>query len=141
MIALDTNLLVYAHRSAAPEHAKAQAAIERALGHPRGAGLAHPCVGEFWSVVTHPSQTHPSPPLKARAFVRSLIGAGLRILTPGFGFADRLVTAASKQRVAGARIFDLQIAVIAKDNDARELWSHDRAFIVVPGLQLVDPLG
>ena len=30
MIALDTNLLVYAHRSATPEHKNAGAAIERA---------------------------------------------------------------------------------------------------------------
>ena len=43
MIALDTNLLVYAHRSATPEHKAAQAAIERAAA-TEGWGFAVPVV-------------------------------------------------------------------------------------------------
>lgn len=42
--------------------------------------------------------------------------------------------------VRGARIFDLQIALIARDNGARELWTHDAGFVTVPGLRVWDPL-
>jgi len=44
VIALDTNLLVYAHRSATPEHKAARAAIERATASD-GSGFAAPMSG------------------------------------------------------------------------------------------------
>ena len=53
MIALDTNLLVYAHRSAVAEHRSARQAIVRARTSSGGWGFSLPVVGEFWSVVTH----------------------------------------------------------------------------------------
>ena len=57
MIALDTNLLIYAHRATMPEHSAARRAIERAVIHPQGWGIPLPCLAEFWSVVTHPAAT------------------------------------------------------------------------------------
>ena len=42
--------------------------------------------------------------------------------------------------VAGARVFDLQIALTAFENGAAELWTHDQGFTRVPGLRFVDPL-
>jgi hypothetical protein len=42
--------------------------------------------------------------------------------------------------VVGARIFDLQIAVASFEGGATELWTHDGAFVKVPGLRLHDPL-
>lgn len=69
MIALDTNLLVYAHRSATPEHKRARAAIERAAAS-SGWGIAAAVVAEFWSVVTHPAAGgRPSTAAEARGFL------------------------------------------------------------------------
>lgn len=48
MIAVDTNLLVYAHRSAVPEHARARRAIENAVDDPHGWGISIANVAEFW---------------------------------------------------------------------------------------------
>lgn len=63
MIAIDTNLLVSAHRSAAPEHAGARRAIESALNAPGGCGITLPSVAEFFSIVTYPTAAgSPSPP-------------------------------------------------------------------------------
>jgi predicted nucleic acid-binding protein len=47
---------------------------------------------------------------------------------------------ARQWRVCGARIFDLQIAMIAAENGATQIWTHDRAFVSIPGLRAVDPL-
>lgn len=55
MIAIDTNLLIYAHRSATPEHRAAGVAIESALNAPGGCGVTLPSVAEFFSIVTHPN--------------------------------------------------------------------------------------
>lgn len=54
LIAIDTNLLIYAHRTSLPEHGPAQRAIERSSRDPRGWGIALPSVSEFWNVITHP---------------------------------------------------------------------------------------
>ena len=73
MIAIDTNLLVYAHRARTPEHKNTVAAIERVVKGGKGWGIALPSIGEFWSVVTHPNcPPKPSTPDQARSFLESL---------------------------------------------------------------------
>ena len=140
MIALDTNLLVYAHRSATPEHKAAQAAIERAAAS-EAWGFAAPVVAEFWAVVTHPaSRGRPSTPDEARRFLVALEDAGARVWSPGTGFGIRLAQLADDLDVSGNRVFDLQIALCAFEGGARELWTHDTRFVTVPGLRLVRAL-
>jgi predicted nucleic acid-binding protein len=142
MIAVDTNLLVYAHRGSTTEHAAAIRALEQAAADARGWGFTMGNVLEFWHVVTHQSAAgRPSTPDEARRFIASLTGRGLaRIWLPRSGFADRLLEAASRMRVTGGRIFDLHVALVALDNGATEVWTHDAAFVRVPGLHVVDPL-
>jgi len=142
MIAIDTNLLVYAHRAAVPEHRAAQAALERASRDRRGWGTAANCVAEFWSVVTHPRAAgRPSTADEARRFLRALVDeGGLELWSPGPGFGARLLQLAAELEVAGARIFDFQIALTAFDNGATEIWSHDQGFAAFPGIRTHDPL-
>jgi len=140
VIALDTNLLVYAHRSATAEHKAARAAIERAAASDRW-GFAAPVVAEFWSVATHPSASgRPSTPKEALRFLAALADAGAHVWSPGTGFGLRLAQLAADLRVSGNRVFDLQIALCAFEGGARELWSHDARFVTIPGLRLVSPL-
>src|SRR5207344_3303239 len=107
------NLLVYAHRSATPEHKAAQVAIERAAAS-EGWGFAAPVVAEFWSVVTHPAAIgRPSTPAEAQAFLSALGEAGAQVWSPGVGFGLRLAQLAADRRVRGNRVFDLQIALCA----------------------------
>ena len=142
MIAIDTNLLVYAQRRHTPEHRAARRAIERASADRRGWGLPLSCIAEFWCVVTHPASSGgPSPAKEARGFLHELMtNGGANVWTPGSGFWERLTPLASEMKFAGARVFDLQIALIALENGATELWSHDRGFGVLPGLVVRDPL-
>ncbi len=142
MIALDTNVLVYAHRSLCPEHAAAVSAIERAVAGGRGWGIALPAISEFWSVVTHPRcLPRPSKASEAGDFIGSLLrSGGGTIWMPGMDFGERLMNTAVALGVAGPRIFDLQIALMAFEGGATELWSHDAAFVSVPGLPVSDPL-
>ncbi len=142
MIAVDTNLLIYAHRRGVPQHRAARRAIERACGDARGWGVSLPSVSEFWSIVTHPASSgRPSRPSEAAAFLRSLIeGGGMHVWIPGVGFAERLIQLATDLAVTGVRVFDLQIALTAFENGAHELWTHDRSFLRIPGLRIRDPL-
>jgi uncharacterized protein len=141
MIALDTNILVYAHRAGVPEHRAAKRSIEELAGSAGGWCIPFPCVTEFWAVVTHPSSTgRPSRPREARQFLENLVAAGAKIVYPRSGAMDRLVELAVRLDVQGARIFDLQIGLICQDGGVRGIWSHDRNFIAVPGLMVTDPL-
>jgi len=142
VIALDTNLLVYAHRSRTPEHLKARKAIQAAHASRDGCGIPLPCLAEFWAVVTHPeSRGRASTPEEAHAFLRALTeDAGMAVWVPEAGFERRLLQVAHDLRVSGARVFDLQIAVLAVENGATEIWTHDAGFVTLPGLRKLDPL-
>lgn len=142
MIALDTNLPVYAHRAAAPEHRAARRALERAASDAAGWGIALPSLAEFWAVVTHPAaRARPSTPAEAAGFLAALAAAGAQVWLPGPGFADRLCRLAASTGVGGPRVFDSQIALIAREAGAREIWTHGRAFHGRPALPARDPLG
>lgn len=141
MIAIDTNLLVYSHRTRTPEHASSRTAIDRAASSERGWGLSAAVLPEFWSVVTHPASTgRPTTPAQAAAFVRALVAAGAAIWLPGPGFGERLIQVARDLDVSGSRLFDLQIALTAFEGGATEIWTHDADFVSVPGLRVHDPL-
>jgi predicted nucleic acid-binding protein len=143
MIAIDTNLLVYAHRAGLPEHRLARRAIERASRDPRGWGIAMPSIAEFWGIVTHPeSRGGPSTSEQAFEFLHALIAeAGGQLWMPREGFWRRLLQTATHLKVQGPRIFDLQIGLTAFDNGATEIWTHDRRFVTLPGLLVHDPFG
>lgn len=141
MIAIDTNLLVSAHRSAAPKHAGARRAIESALNAPGGCGITLPSIAEFFSIVTHPTAAgSPSSPEMAAMFLESLRESGVEDLRPGAGFAARLARIAADLGVTGARVFDLQIGLCALDGGATSVWTHDAGFVKIPGLIVYDPL-
>jgi predicted nucleic acid-binding protein len=141
MIAIDTNLLVYAHRSRTPQHAQARKAIERAAAADAGWGISASSLTEFWAIVTHPeAQGRPSAPSQASAFVTALVQAGAHIWLPGPGFGDRLLQVATDLDIVGPRVFDLQIALTAFEGGATDIWTHDDRFVSVPGLRVHDPL-
>ena len=142
MIAIDTNLLVYAHRSQTPEHAAACKAIERAAAAPQGWGTTLTNLLEFWSIVTHASASgRPSTPREAAAFFESLVREGnARLWLPSAGFVQRLTQLAVELKVSGARVFDLAIALTAVEGGAGEIWTHDERFVTMPGLAVKHPL-
>lgn len=142
MIAIDTNLLVYAHRKATPEHESAKKALERAANNPDGWGFALANLLEFWSIVTHPAATgRPSTPREAARFIDGLVGPGqASIWVPGAGFGTRLMRVAEDLKIQGPRIFDLAVSLTSSDAGAIEVWTHDLRFVTVPGLRVVHPL-
>jgi toxin-antitoxin system PIN domain toxin len=142
VIAIDTNLLVYAHRSAVPEHGGARRAIESAAADGRGWGTTVANVAEFWSVVTHPAASgRPSRPREAAAFLGALTrDLAMQLWLPGAGFGERLMRTAQDLEVAGARVFDVQVGLVALENGAQEIWTHDSSFVRLRGLRVRDPL-
>ncbi len=138
MIALDTNLLVYAHLEGDTRHAAAQEVIQTAWRMGRGFGVSLPVVVEFYAVVTHPRVG--VLPRVAESFVAQLQAQGLQVWTPRPDAVRRCLALAAEHHVLGRRIYDVFIAVVARDAGAQQLWTHDARFFELDGLQRVLPL-
>ena len=63
MIALDTNILVYARRAETAQHARASAVLKELAEGDQPWALPWPCVCEFVVTVTHPRIYIPPTPL------------------------------------------------------------------------------
>lgn len=67
MIAVDTNLLVYAHREDSPWHGAADAAVRRLAEGREAWAIPWACIHEFLGIVTRPGIYDPPTPLKTAA--------------------------------------------------------------------------
>ncbi len=142
MIAVDTNLLVYAHRADAPFHAEANAALtELAEGAQRWA-IPWPCAHEFIAVVTHlriyKKPTSLSVALAALAALDAL--PNMEFLGEGDGYLERLDEISKPARIVGGAIHDARIAAICKFHGVKELWSADRDFSRFQQIKVCNPL-
>lgn len=142
MIAVDTNLLVYAHRADAEWHERAAGAVRSlAEGHAAWA-IPWPCVHEFLAIVTHPRIYDPPTPLAAaidqvEAWLES---PSLVLLAEHEGYWPALRESLLAGRIAGARVHDASVATLCRSHGVRELWSADRDFSRFPGLIATNPL-
>lgn len=142
MIAVDTNLLVYAHRRDSEWHDLA-AEVLRKLAEGRGAwAIPWPCVHEFLAIVTHPRIYEPATRTEAAL---DQVGAWLesptlRLLSEAPGYAERLADVLVSSRVVGARVHDARVATLCLHHGVRELWSADRDFSRFASLTVRNPL-
>lgn len=142
MIAVDTNLLVYAHREDSPWHEAASARItELAEGRAPWA-IPWPCLHEFLAIVTHPRIYAPPSPLPAALDQVDawLEAPGLVSLSESEGYWQELRPALQAGRVAGAQVHDARVAALCRLHGVRELWTADRDFGRFRGLVVRNPL-
>lgn len=130
MIAVDTNVLVYAHREELPKHRRAGARLtEMAEGHARWA-IPVFCLGEFLRVVTHPRVFDPPSTIEEAcdALDRILASPSLVVLVPGERFWPLLMEAVAEADAAGNLVFDAQIAALCREAGVSTLLTEDRDF-------------
>jgi toxin-antitoxin system PIN domain toxin len=142
VIAVDTNILVYAHRRDSPFHASASARI-RELAEGRAPwALPWPCVHEFYSVVTHPRiYGPPSTQQEAIGQVAAWLESPSVVpISEGPAYWPALADLLSTGKVTGAMVHDARIAALCSANGVRELWSADRDFSRFPALRVTNPL-
>jgi uncharacterized protein len=142
LIAVDTNLLVYAHRGDSTWH-DAAAGCVRGLAESRAAwAIPWPCLHEFLAIVTHPRIYDPPTPLakaldQASAWLES---PSLALLAEGHDHWRVLGDLVRAGRVVGPQIHDARIAALCTAHGVRELWSADRDFGRFRGLVVRNPL-
>jgi toxin-antitoxin system PIN domain toxin len=142
VIAFDTNILVYAHRSDSPFHAPAAKLVRAAAEGGEPWALLWPCLHEFVGVVTHPRIfKHPTPIADALAQVSDWLSSPT-VVTLGEveDYWQVLSRLAKSARVQGPKIHDARIAALATFHAVDELWSADRDFNRFPSLKVRNPL-
>ncbi len=142
MIAVDTNILVYAHREDSPWHVAAWRRLAQlAEGRPAWA-IPWPCVHEFLAIVTHPRIFNPPTPLATALDCVSawLESPSLTLIAEGADYWPRLARMLETGQVAGPKVHDARIAAICLQHGVREFWSADRDFQRYPELTVVNPL-
>jgi uncharacterized protein len=142
MIAVDSNLLVYAHREDSPWHEAAYAHVAELAEGPAAWAIAWPCIHEFLAIVTHPRIYAPPTPLeKAIDQVDAwLESPSLVLLSESEDYWLQLRVMLQTGRVCGPQVHDARIAALCQQHGVTELWSMDRDFTRYPGLTVRNPL-
>jgi toxin-antitoxin system PIN domain toxin len=142
VIAVDTNVLVYAHREDSPWHAAAKARVVELAEGPASWAIPWPCLHEFLAIVTHPRiYKTPTPAAVALDAVDALLEAPRLVLlaeTEIYWTTLRRILGAG--RVAGPVVHDARIAALCLCHGASVLWSADRDFSRFPELVVRNPL-
>lgn len=142
MIALDTNILVYAHRRDSPFHAAALDILATLGNRPATWAIPWPCLHEFLSISTHPGiYTPPSPISTALAFLENwLQSPSLLLLSEGETHFSSLARLARRAKLSGPKIHDARIAALCLAHGVDLLYTADRDFSLFPELNTKNPL-
>ena len=130
MIAVDTNLLVYAHRRDAEFHSNAADCIRRLAENKAAWAIPWPCLHEFYAIATHPRIYEP-PSTRTQAIEQIdawMASPMLTILSESPGYWDQLRGMLDSGRVAGPMVHEARIPALCVSHGVRELWSADRDF-------------
>lgn len=142
MIAIDSNILVYAHREDSPWHDAAYACmVETAQGRAPWA-IPWPCIHEFLAIVTHARIFAPPTPLEialdqVQAWLES---PSLVLLSESENYWQLLQGLLRSGRVSGPQVHDARVAAICLQHGIAELWTADRDFGRFADLKVRNPL-
>ena len=130
MIAVDTNVLFYAHRAEADLHAEAAGQLLLLAEGTTAWGLPVFCAGEFIRVVTHRRILNPPSTLpQAISFLeRVLASPSCRVVRPGPDFVSLLTAASIEAGARGNLVFDVQIVALCREHGISTILTNDRDF-------------
>lgn len=142
MIALDTNILVYAHREESPFHGRAMACVMELAQAAAPWAIPWPCIHEFVAIVTHPRIYNPPTPIaKALDQVDAwLESPTVTMLSEAAGYWPKLRSLLEGGRIAGGQVHDARIVALCRQHGVRTLWSADRDFNRFARIDVFNPL-
>ena len=142
MIAVDSNVLIYAHRRDSRWHARARDCVRDLAGGRTAWAIPWPCLHEFLAIVTHRRVYAPPSPM---ASAIEQIGAwmespSLVLIGEPRDHWSILRGQLAAGQVHGPRVHDARIAAICVGHGVRELLTADRDFSRFPSLTTRNPL-
>ena len=142
MIAVDTNLLVYAHRADSPFNGGAYDCIRDLAENPSPWAIPWPCLHEFVAIVTHPRIYRPASTIRQAVDQVSawLASPSLVLIGESGDHWSRMAELLLASDIRGGKVHDARIAAICGSHAVRELLSADRDFSRFPSLKTRNPL-
>jgi predicted nucleic acid-binding protein len=137
---VDTNVLIYALDTAAPQHAAARILLEAARAETTTLYVTSQILCEFYSVMTNPRRVA-RPRTAAEALnVLSELLAFLHVLPIPTGTIDKVLDLLRRRPVTGIDVFDLQIVATMQANGVQRIYTFNTAdFSVFPELSVATP--
>jgi uncharacterized protein len=142
MIAVDTNVLVYAHRREAREFEAASQKLRQLAAGSEAWAIPWPCVFEFFSVVTNRRiwKDAVSTQEQARRQLDAWFAAPtLQLLSETEDFSSVLLPLLSRPRVCGPVVHDARVAALCLAHGVQVLLTRDRDFSFFPELSTENP--
>lgn len=142
MIAVDTNLLVYAHRRESRLHEAAREVLRELAEGDSAWAIPWPCCYEFLSVVTNHRiwrEAATPPQLAWQQLEAWTASPSNRLLGETDDFLEILGVLVQRPRVRGAIVHDARIAAICLAHGVEFLLTRDRDFPLFPELDRRDP--
>ncbi|MGL5810952.1 MAG: type II toxin-antitoxin system VapC family toxin [Nocardioides sp.] len=142
MIALDTNMLVYANRPEARQHDQAHRAVTALLNSRSRIALPWPCIHEALNVLTHPRIYDPPYLVDSVITDFETLTSHPRVTALGETRAHLAIlrSLTGNPLVLGPKVHDARIAAICIGHEVDELWTADRDFSLFPALKTRNPL-
>ena len=142
MIAIDTNVLIAAHREDNPAHSRADARLAELAESGRPWALPWHCLHEFVAMTTHPRIFKPpTPPADALVQVEKWLRApAVTVLAEMEGYWELFGAVVRESGIAGPKVHDARIATLCRQHGVRVLWTADRDFSRFPWLKTQNPL-
>jgi hypothetical protein len=142
VIAVDTNILVYAHRPESEFFERAKAAIRRLAENPDHWAIPWPCVNEFLAVVTNPRIFLVPTPIEAALSQIEIWreSPSLRFIGETSIYWRTLAEILAQGKIVGPKVHDARIAAICRAHGVGELWSADRDFSRIRGVKVTNPV-
>ena len=142
MIAVDTNVLVYAHRREATEHPLAARLLRQLSADLSRWALPWPCLFEFASVVTNRRiwGERASTPAQAWDQIEAWCASpSVVLLSETPEFLDVLGPRVRRARIQGPLVHDARVAALCLAHGVETLLTRDRDFALFPELKTRDP--
>ena len=142
MIAVDTNILVYAHRKDSEFHEPAGALLRTLAEGTHAWSIAWPSIHEFYAIVTHARiYRPPTPSARALAQIEAWLSSpSLVLLGETSKHWQSLRTMIVDAKIEGPKVHDARIAALCVQHGVRELLSADRDFSRFPHITVRNPL-
>jgi len=138
LIAVDTNVLVHAHREESPKHGAAKARLIELAEGSTPWGIPVFCLGEMLRLLTHRQVFDPPHTCDeaAEALKRLSASPSLVVLSPGPDYPRLLVEAMVDAEATGNLVFDAQIVAVCKEFGVDRLLTEDRDFLRFRGIRV-----
>ena len=142
MIAVDTNILVYAHRRRSDFHEPAAEALRTLSEGDAPWAIPWPCCYEFLSIVTNRRIWRDATSAPGQAWQQLTAwteSPSNRLIGETPGFIEILARFAQRPRVVGGAVYDARIAAICVAHGVEALLTRGRDLSLFPELPVCDP--